>query len=347
MSMRSILALAAGLALAACAPAERAPEEASPAPVRVTLSTVTRALAPRRAEWPATIQALPERSAALAPTQPARVLAVPVHVGQAVRAGQALAILERDPAARAARDRARQAEALAALEARRQARLFASGVASRAARDQAESAYAAARADLAAAEAGDRLAAANATLVAPFGGVVSQVALAPGTVADPGRPGVSVLDLRVVGLTAEAAAPGDLRAGAPVQAVLGDGRAFPATISAIEPVADPQTQRVRVRATAPNPEGALRVGLFATLRWEGPPASVLALPDEAIARDDEGPVAYVVGADAVARRRAVRPGLRLDGGLRAVEGLKEGERVVRQGAELVSDGAPLDVSGER
>ncbi|HEX5867220.1 MAG TPA: efflux RND transporter periplasmic adaptor subunit, partial [Beijerinckiaceae bacterium] len=105
---------------------------------------------------------------------------------------------------------------------------------------------------------------------------------------------------------------------------------------------------IRLRARAPNPDGALKPGLFArvtivTDAREG----ALMVPEAAVMPAGAGKAVYRID-NGNARLTKVEIGKRLAGKVEITEGLKAGDRVVIAGQMRLRDGAPVDMaSAER
>jgi membrane fusion protein (multidrug efflux system) len=118
-------------------------------------------------------------------------------------------------------------------------------------------------------------------------------------------------------------------------------RVFTGTVTNIESRVDPVTRSITVRAEIPNPDEALRQGMFMTVKLEGEPEPALLVPEGAIV-PEQGRVYVFVVRDDVVERREVRIGKRRPGDVEVVEGLAEGERVVIEGTQNVRDGSAVE-----
>jgi membrane fusion protein (multidrug efflux system) len=100
------------------------------------------------------------------------------------------------------------------------------------------------------------------------------------------------------------------------------------------------TDSVTVRASIPNPDGALIDGMSVNVRLEfGQAQKVLMIPFTAVAIDQQGPFVLTVGAGERVERRNLKIGSQ-NGGLVVVEaGLKAGERVIVEGMQRARPGA--------
>jgi membrane fusion protein, multidrug efflux system len=133
-----------------------------------------------------------------------------------------------------------------------------------------------------------------------------------------------------------------------VELVLADGSVFPhrGVVVTAGRQFDPSTGTIQVQALVPNPDGLLRPGQYGRVRLRRPQAgeNALTVPDKALISVQGSYSLAVLGeGDKVSLRRVeVGPSVH---GLRVIEkGVSEGERVVVEGVQKVSDGA--QVQGE-
>ena len=101
-------------------------------------------------------------------------------------------------------------------------------------------------------------------------------------------------------------------------------------------VVDPQRRTVPLVLELPNPDRALRVGMFARVRvLTGESRRGVVVPVSAVVDEDGRDVVYVQAGGESFERRFVRLGIRDGEFIQALEGLQPGERVVTTGAYLV------------
>lgn len=273
------------------------------------------------------------RQARIAPVVTAPIRRVLVAEGQAVRAGQPLAVLDDGPQEGTALQLESQA-ALARAVAARQGRLHAAGFGAQAAFDDAQQQVKAAEA--AAASARARLA--DYRLSAPFAGQVLRRDAEPGDLASVGTPLFVIADLGSLRITAEIDERdvGRLAVGqtAAVRSDSFPGRTFAARITEITPQGDAAGRVFRARLAVPADSG-LKPGMtvesnLVTARREN---AVLA-PSRAL-RDG----AVWVVADGKVQRRAVKTGAQGPEKSEILSGLKPGETVVVDPPATLKDGA--------
>jgi RND family efflux transporter MFP subunit len=229
--------------------------------------------------------------------------------------------------------------------------LVAQGFISETALDTAVSNAAAAEANLQAALAGVELAKkarADATLVAPIAGLVSQRLVQPGERVGIDTRVIEIVDLSRLELEA-AVAPEDavaLRVGQPATLRIdGLAQALPARVARINPSAQPGSRAVPVYLTV-EPHPALRHGLFARGGVELDSRSALAVPASAVRRDQARPYVLVVDGARAVQRPVVTGMAGVASGTEMVEiaqGLREGELVLAGSAGAVRDGTPVRV----
>lgn len=122
---------------------------------------------------------------------------------------------------------------------------------------------------------------------------------------------------------------------------------FGGRVHRIYATVDPNLHRQTVRCEVADPKHELRPGMLATVAIElRPPEQALAIPVDAVVREGDGTLTAWVTAD---RRhftqRIVKTGLRADGEVQILEGLRPGERVVTRGAiylDNMINAAPSD-----
>lgn len=114
------------------------------------------------------------------------------------------------------------------------------------------------------------------------------------------------------------------------------GVSFPAVLSAVGDVVDPNTRTIKVRAMVDNEAHKLKPEMFARLNIDvGDTTQFIAVPREAVLEADGKEFVYVVPADNRYARRAVKTAPASGDQIRILEGLAPGERVVTKGAVLI------------
>jgi membrane fusion protein (multidrug efflux system) len=133
---------------------------------------------------------------------------------------------------------------------------------------------------------------------------------------------------------------GPIHMGSKIQFSL---KAFPeerffATIRFISPAADPATRNVKMKAMVPNPDYRLKPGFFAevSIQTGGNPAALI-IPESSVFSHEGKFFVYTVESG-IAKRKEVTTGVRFDGKVEILQGLKKQEHVITSGHEQLSDG---------
>ena len=129
-----------------------------------------------------------------------------------------------------------------------------------------------------------------------------------------------------------------------VELVLADGSVFPkqGRVTFANADYDPQTGTFLLRATLPNPEGALRPGQFVRVRLQGAvrPNAIL-VPQQSVLQGAKGHFVVLVDKDGKALLRNVEVGPWLGDDWFINAGLQPGDRVVTDGMARLSPGAAV------
>ena len=255
----------------------------------------------------------------------------------------------------ASAEKARADLALAQLELDNNQRLFDKKFIAPTVLDTAKTSRAAAAAALRAAEAQARLAEIgleDATVTAPFDGVVAKRLAQPGEKVSTDTPLLKLVDLRTLEL--EAAAPASevplISTGQHVRFTV-DGfgtRAFTGRVERINPVAEEGSRSILLYFAVPNADGSLKGGMFAKGRLQldaGEPAPLV--PMSAV-RSEAGLPYVLVVKDGLLVQRAVTVGLRSEeeGVAQIAEGLAVGEQVLTSSSSLLKAGQKVTVKAE-
>jgi cobalt-zinc-cadmium efflux system membrane fusion protein len=286
----------------------------------------------------------------IGPRTNGRIVALSADIGERVRGGQPLAILE-SPEVGQLRAEDEEAEALLRIAREnheREVRLEEQGISSRkevlqaqAELRRAEAAERSAAARLNALGAGhDNGAGSRFAVTAPFAGVVVAREANLGEMADPADRLFTVANLERLWIELDIYERDLTRISrgqsVEVSTAAYPGRVFPGEIVYVGDILDPQTRTVRARVEIPNESGALKPGMFATARIQvgGGGAPLAVVPQQAVQELEGRKVVFVPGDEpGEFRARPVELGEPADGGRVVVlSGLQGGERVVTSGA---------------
>jgi len=108
---------------------------------------------------------------------------------------------------------------------------------------------------------------------------------------------------------------------------------FQGTVVYVGDVLDTATRTMQVRLTLANPTGRLKPEMFATIRVSSEPASdILVVPEAAVQHDRDRSFVFVQQEPGIFEARTIRLGEKNGTFAEVLEGLREGEVVVRDGA---------------
>ncbi|HVX41916.1 MAG TPA: efflux RND transporter periplasmic adaptor subunit [Gemmatimonadaceae bacterium] len=178
------------------------------------------------------------------------------------------------------------------------------------------------------------------TLRAPAGGYVLEKNVLAGQKISAGDALYKVADLRTVWIEGEVFEQdiADVRVG---QSVRAEFDALPGVfrtgrIDYVYPTLDPATRTTRVRVVLPNADGALKPGMYATIRIAGVERrNVLTIPQSAVLATGERSLVFVRDASGMLTPREVVVGEGNDDRVEILKGLSAGETVVASANFLV------------
>lgn len=179
--------------------------------------------------------------------------------------------------------------------------------------------------------------ASHSVLRAPFDGVVIKHDVAEGEVVETGRELFTIADLSTVWVQADVYEKdiASIRKGQQVTVLLDayPGESFIGKITYISDFLDPKTRTAKVRCEVPNPDGRLKLEMFATIQIPTPISrEAVMIPTTAVQQIDDKPVVFVKVGDTRFQRREVQLGTPSDGWVEVKSGVKAGELVVTQGS---------------
>ena len=366
-----LLLLGFTLPVVACSDKDTTAAAAAPAPeVTVDVAAATARIADLESALQISGSLAPRSRVAVHAKLPGTLATVQVHIGDRVRAGQAVATLDRreidaqvDAAvaavnvAHAGVESAEAALANASLELDRAKNLFEKGAIAKQRLDGAETQNRAslaqrdlAKANLAQAEAALRRAREvqrDATLTSPINGVVVERNFDAGNLVSPGsdRPVVAVADLHEMKLEAGVSEleAGRLRPGmdARVTAQAKLGQAFHGRLAAIAPEVDARNRHFRVEVRIDNADGALLSGMYATAAIPVARAQqALVVPREAVTSRDGKRVVLKIEGERV-KPVAVTEGLNDGTSVQILSGLATGDTIVADARRDVAAGVKV------
>jgi membrane fusion protein, heavy metal efflux system len=353
-----VVGLAALLSLAGCGEAGRDPQkEAAKSPANEDAVRYVKAVQqsiPETLDLAAKVQADPTKVVRIFPPASGRVTAIEVKPGDRVRRGQTVAILNSSDVASARADYSK-----ANIEAQRTTRamerqklLFEHGAGAEKDYIDARAQADAARAELE--RANQRLELLNVNpaasndrvpLAAPVPGVVLDVSAATGESSkslESANPLITVADLNTVWIVGDvyekdvARLDRGKRVTVTLQAY--PDREWSGRIDSISGALDPTTRTLKVRVVLPNPDQRLKPEMFGTIHVKTGTHKALLVPAAAILHEGSTTSTFV-RTGGKTEQRTVTVGQTLDGKVEIVSGLREGEEVAADGAELLKGGS--------
>ncbi|WP_440225094.1 efflux RND transporter periplasmic adaptor subunit [Dokdonella sp. MW10] len=200
-------------------------------------------------------------------------------------------------------------------------------------------------------------------LRAPFSGRAGIVTLTPGTYLNAGTAVVTVqqLDPVFVDFTVPQRNLGELQVGQKLMLTLDafPDRTFEGQVSAISPKLETATRNAQVEASVPNPDEALKPGMFANVAVQvGSEESFLTLPQTAVTFNPYGETVFLVKASdkkndngeaekPTAQSVFVTTGSRRGDQIAILSGIKEGDEVVTSGQLKLKNGTPLIIDNSK
>ena len=184
------------------------------------------------------------------------------------------------------------------------------------------------------------------TLVAPIGGVVTELMAREGMTVMPGTTLFRINGLSTVWANAEVpeSQAALLRPGAKVQAISPavPGTKFDGKVQAILPEVDPTTRTLKARLELENPGSMLVPGMFVQMQFMDMRAEkALLVPTEAIIQTGKRTVAMLAEENGRFRPVDVEIGIESDGQTEIKRGLQAGQRVVVSSQFLIDSEASL------
>lgn len=329
--------LAAAWFLSGCSRSQ--PEHVDPAselpPITVRTQTVQNRTLPAFEEVVGTVRAVVR--ATLEAKTSGRIIAMPIVLGQRIKAGDLIARLD------APEIKARVTQAEAALQQserdwKRISALFNQQAATRADYDAAESHFEVAKAGVAEAQAMMSF----VEIQAPFDGVVTRKPADVGDLAGPGKPLADIEDpakLRFEADVPEAIA-GRIQSGATLGVRLGQSTSeLQGTVVEISPIADPVSRTFRVKLDLPGGAG-LMSGQFGRLLVPVGDSTSMRVPNSAVVQRGQLEIVFVVESQR-ACLHLVKTGRRASDETEILSGLDTGDTVVVEAASQLVDGQPV------
>lgn len=181
------------------------------------------------------------------------------------------------------------------------------------------------------------------TLYSPVSGFVTQKMAVQGMKVMPGEKLFDIADLSTLWVIAdiyEYELP-FVKAGQPARITLSSfpGKELSSKIDYIYPTISADTRTAKVRLTLPNPGGQLKPQMFTNVEIRISLGKRLVIPESAVIDTGTSQVVYVEKGDGAFEPREVELGLRADGAVEVLRGIKAGEKVVSSANFLIDSEA--------
>ncbi len=122
-----------------------------------------------------------------------------------------------------------------------------------------------------------------------------------------------------------------------------EGKTFVSKNLQLSNYIDPVSRSMEVRVVLDNPNGDLKSGSFVKGELVFYEKYSLVVPSEAVLDVDNKKVVYVVKEDKTVEEREVKTGLRYKNYTEILSGIKQGEKVVYKGGEILTNGMRVEI----
>lgn len=184
-------------------------------------------------------------------------------------------------------------------------------------------------------------------ITAPFSGIVGTRRISVGALVSPGTVVTTLDDISEVKL--DFAIPetfmATLHPGLDIEASASayPGEIFKGKVISVDSRVDPVTRSVNVRAMIPNEDLRLRPGMLMVAELIKDRRESLMIPEAALLPENNLQYVYTVSTDSVANRLQVTIGRRRAGAVEVLEGLREGDVVIKEGLQDLRSGSKVNV----
>lgn len=330
---------------------------APPAPVEVSAAIEKDVSAP--IELVGTAHALTD--SVISAEEDGRVVSFDNIEGDFVKKSDTVVLLDETPyklnarAARGTLEKAKVALARARLAEERVKELYIEEVASEEARQNAELETRAAVAEVMLRQAQLEQAEyelSRCKVKAPFSGYISRKIVDVGEWVKKGDGLFEVIDIHKVDIVVEAPERfiADLAKGkkASVKLDAYPGRTFEGSIKVVFPKADIKTRTFMVKIEVGNKDGMIKAGMVSRVSVaSGKGKKAVLIPRDAVVRRARKSVVFTIGEDGAARMITVTLGRQYGESVEVKEGIHAGDILIVTGNEILRDGQPVRVVGEK
>jgi cobalt-zinc-cadmium efflux system membrane fusion protein len=327
--------------------------EGSPLRNRLKVMAVATQAVSDKLVLPAVVESDPARTASLLPPLGGRVLQLKVALGDRVKAGQVVAVIDSPDLGQAYDDNDKAADTyqLTKKTLERQEEQLKLGAASTRDVDQARSDFNQASSEYTRTQARLQVIGVQPqakerarllTVTAPVSGSVTSLQIAQDNmINDPAQPIMTIADLSTIWVTAMVSEK-DLGAvtrqeDAEVTLSAYPGRTLNGKVLFVSDVIEPDSRRDKIRIAFPNTDYALKPNMFATVTLHAPAQSLIVVPTSALLMNNDRTSVFVATAPWTFERRTVDPDLEEGNTAVIHSGLHAGDQVVVKGGILLND----------
>jgi membrane fusion protein (multidrug efflux system) len=184
-------------------------------------------------------------------------------------------------------------------------------------------------------------------ITAPFSGVVGLRMVGFGAFVSPGDAITTLDDIDTIKLlfTVPEVFIRNLRTGQTIEAKCAayPEKVFKGKVLVVDTRVNPETRAISVKGEFPNSDNLLKPGMLMTVELIGKKREAISVPEKTILSYGSKRFVYVVDKDSKAELREVETGLRKEGSVEILKGLKVGERIVTDGLIKLRKGVKLKV----
>lgn len=119
------------------------------------------------------------------------------------------------------------------------------------------------------------------------------------------------------------------------------GRVFKGTVRSLDPILDPATRSLKARILVPNPDGALKLEMYADAELKASLGTKLALPESALIDTGKRRVAFADLGEGRIEPRVVEVATKAEGYYELLSGFSEGEKAVTSANFLIDSESRL------
>jgi len=187
----------------------------------------------------------------------------------------------------------------------------------------------------------------DATLVAPFSGIITARNLSPGAVVSSSSPVVTLVSSDVeITVNIEESRLAQLKPGLATAIITPayPEQSFQGKVVSIAPTADTRSHTFAMKVIPDHTGGKLKAGMYTEMKVTAEERAGVLIPRDAVIQRNGKDVVFVI-VDGKAQMREVLQGLPQDGNIEIVTGIKSDEQVIVVGNSGLSDGDAVRTTG--